>query len=353
MRMEDGTRGTRPESGMSAAEVVDVLFRRWRIWVFTPAILAVLAVVVALLLPLQFRSAASFVPENEQPTMGGLSGLLGEQAAAFGLSALEGMGQGSAFYLDLLRSRAVREKVVEQSYQDRRGEPVGSLVEFFRYEDVEPPERGTEKAIRRLADRTRVSRDLASDVVTLAVTTRDPEVSRQIVDHYLAAVHEFNRTQRAQQTRQRIRFLEDQVRTARAELRAVEDTLERFLEANRYYENSPSLTFQVNRLERRITNTSSIAQRVEQQYQQARLDLLSEIPAISIVDPPHVPQEKVAPRRTMIVLTVTALGLVLGLVAALVVEGGTSLYRSLSAESRRIVDLTGARVRVWLGRVRR
>ena len=78
--------------------------------------------------------------------------------------------------------------------------------------------------------------------------------------------------------------------------------------------------------------------RLQQQLEQAQLDLLGETPTISIVDSPNIPEDSVSPRRIVMVIAATALGFLGGLLLTLMVEGYARIYAALSPSTRSIVD---------------
>lgn len=345
-----------PPRTLSASDLVDTFVRRWRIWVWTPVVLGLLAVVVSLVLTTRYRTYASFLPETPETQPSGLSSLLGAGGAGgvggLDLAALTGAATPSAFYVQLLQSRTVREEVVRHRYDVPEIDFSGNLVDFFDLDDVDPRAKAVEKAVRKLRDATGVSYDVSSGLVTISVTTRSRRMSYDIVNRYMASLEDFNQNRRSLRTRARVRFLETQVDSAQIALRAAEDTLEAFLEQNRSYQNSPALVFQENRLQRHVTTRTGIVQQIRQQYEQAQLDLVASIPTVSIVDEPTVPQEKSSPKRTLIVLGVALVGLILGLVAALLAESWESVRERLTPESRDQLDRLFARFAGFARRLR-
>ena len=327
---------------LSLAELADVLIKRWRIWCFTPLATGLIAVAISLLLTPQFRSSAAFFPEVSRSAAGGLSDALGAQAASLGIDIGQGGSKDGELYLDLIHSRDLRERVVTHRYSSASFQ--GDLLAFFELSGVEPRALAVEKASRELAARARAHHDVVSGVITLSVSTRNPEISQQIVSQFLAELESFNRNQRSSRARERVAFLRRQLEVATQDLARLENTAEQFLERNRAIGDSPSLTFAKARLDRQLAISTGIVTRLQQQLEQSQLELLQETPTISLVDRPSLPQEKIGPRRTLIVITCTMLGAMLGIVLALVAEGVSRSLPSLSPASQSIVARFSARV---------
>ena len=323
---------------LSFAELFEIVVRRRRIWTVTLMVTAVLAVAVALILPPQFRSTASFVPEITGPGAAEPTSFLSEQASAFGFDFGNAASADAAFYVELLRSREIREAIVHKEFHSTKTTFRGDLVEFFEHSDVTPPEKATERALKDLLAKTRVARDGVSGLVTLSTTTSDASISQQIATAYLVELERFNKEQRTTRTRTRLEFLARQLEAAEDNLRTVEDSALAFLEENRLFQDSPDLVFRKARLDRQITLNVGIVSRLQQQLEQAQLDLLRKTPTISVVDSPNTPEARVSPRRKLIVLSAATLGFLGGLLLTLAVEGYARIYAALSPGTRSIVD---------------
>ena len=335
---------------LSPAEILDILVRKRRTWMLTPIVLGALAVVIALVLPPGYRSSASFVPETSGPSGGALDAL-GQQAAAFGFDIGVGLEGEGPLYLDLLRSREVRERVVVAQYALPDRSQTGTLVDYYGLDNVRPAEKAREKARERLGEGSRAAYDPASTIVSLSVITRHREMSQAIVAQYLLELERFNVEKRARHIRDQVEFLQRQLERAKENLRQTEDSLQIFLERNRLYESSPALVFQRTRLDRQVIISTGIVSRLQQQLEQAQLDLLRETPSVSVIDQPNLPQRRVRPRRRMIVVTASLAGLVLGLLLALGAEGAGRMYRELPPHSREEIGAMASQAARFRGRL--
>jgi uncharacterized protein involved in exopolysaccharide biosynthesis len=121
-------------------------------------------------------------------------------------------------------------------------------------------------------------------------------------------VNRFNLERRQSNASQEREFIEGQLSRAESALHAAEDSLRRFLEQNRNYQNSPSLRFRHERLQRRVSLRQQVFSSLSESYQQARIDEVRNTPVITVVQPPELPARP-DPRQ---LLLKGALGLVLG-----------------------------------------
>lgn len=249
-----------------------------------------LAVGLTVLAAPDFTSRTTFTPQADGPSLQGLSGMASQLGIQVPLAA-GGSGQSPAFYADLLRSRELRRATVETSYRVAvaGGDSLsGNLVEIFDVDGPDRPQR-VEAAIKRLSEKTEVSTATETGVVQLSVTTRWPVLSRKIAERMLNLVNKFNLETRRSQAGAERRFLAQRVEEARKDLRAAEDSLERFLTRNRGYENSPQLRFEYERLQRRVSLQQQVYRTLATSFEQAKVEEVRNTPVITVVDPPETP----------------------------------------------------------------
>jgi uncharacterized protein involved in exopolysaccharide biosynthesis len=186
------------------------LLRLWRhrgfIWNVV-WITAVLSLIVAFVIPKRYQSTARLVPgENSNTsTMAGLLNKVSGGTSASGLSldaaGVLGVKTPGAFYVEVLRSRTVRD----------------SLINRFDLR-THYGKRYYQDARKRLDKATDIEEDKKSGVITLSVTDWDRDMAQKMVEAY---IEEMNRlaaelnTSAAHRERQ---FLEDRLKSAKKEL---------------------------------------------------------------------------------------------------------------------------------------
>jgi uncharacterized protein involved in exopolysaccharide biosynthesis len=101
---------------------------------------------------------------------------------------------------------------------------------------------------------------------------------------------------------------------AQQALSIAEDALLAFLVQNRRYQDSPQLSFEYNRLQRRVEQQQQLYTSILTAYEQARIEEVRNTPVITVLDSP----EGTARRSGSTILNVV-LGIVLGFVAAVII----------------------------------
>jgi uncharacterized protein involved in exopolysaccharide biosynthesis len=184
------------------------------------------SIVVAFLIPSHYKSSVRFVPaENSSNTggnsmMGLLSKALGDNDAMtsnFGFDAANLLGAKTpgAFYIEVLRSRTVQDRLIDRF--DLRA----------RYR-----KRTYQEARKKLTKFTEIEEDSKSRVITLTVIDYEPKVAAQIANAY---IDELNRlavdlnTSSAHRERQ---FLEQRLASAKEDLAHATASLSQYTSKN-------------------------------------------------------------------------------------------------------------------------
>lgn len=377
---------------VSVVEAANVLLRHRRKVVGTSFVVALLVVGVALILPPSFTADTSFLPQTGSGS-GQLSQLSGV-AAQFGINVPAGQaGQSPQFYANLLTSRRVLEEAVSVGYSrngkredvddstlrsdsttqlfgrapgiagagDRSSsvnDSSASLVELYEIE-AENQAESVAKAAERLEDAVSVTANSQTGVVELSVTTPWPSVSKQIIERLVTLVNTFNNRLRQSQAAAQAEFASKRLEKAQQELRAAEDRLETFLQRNVGWQQSPSLRFEHDRLQRRVNLKQQVYTSLASRYEEARIDEVRNTPVVTMVTAPQVPAR---PDRKRLPLK-GALGLVLGGIMGVgwaiaaefgqrAREEGAEDYRefvSLKQDALEDVKRAGRRIRRLLG----
>ena len=287
--------GARAE-GISPLEIVHVLLQN-RYVIAVPALLLALTVALFVFLqPRTYIARGAFIPQSsERGGSNRLSGL----AAQFGFNiGSTGSATSSEFYAALLRSRDLIRPLVEREYKvaDRGGrlfwisatERRGTLMDLYEVEADSPFER-RELTVEFLRESITASADLETGIVRFGVEVRWPELAQEIAQLLIDQLSAFNVGTRRSQAAAERQFVEERLASAGGELSDAERSLERFLEQNRTFENSPRLRFQHDRLLRTVTMRQQVYTSLLQAYEQARIEEVRDTPVITIVEAPMLP----------------------------------------------------------------
>jgi uncharacterized protein involved in exopolysaccharide biosynthesis len=271
-------------------DVLGILSRRRKLVLAVPLVLGLAAF-------LFFQFVGSYVSESsitpDEDTSGGLTALVG-LAAQFGARVPGGLSEAVPidFYAQLLRSPALLDAVARHEYRFARTPGGPDTLEGTVYElyGVKGDSRSdsTYKLIKRLQRRVAARTDRLAGIVSLRVKAPWPELAQQINRQMLTALNQFSLEQRQSRAGSQRIFVRDRLTEAWSSLIAVEDSLQRFLEANRSFESSPRLRFEAARFQRRIDLFQQVHTSLAQTFEQASIDQVRNTPVITVVQPPEL-----------------------------------------------------------------
>jgi uncharacterized protein involved in exopolysaccharide biosynthesis len=142
-----------------------------------------------------------------------------------------------------------------------------------------------------------VDADIRTGIVTLTYEHSAPTLAAAVAMAFVQELERFNRVTRQSQAGARRRFTEARVAEASRDLQAAEDSLRTFLTHNRQFAGSPGLQFEHGRLQRALSVQQELYLQLRRELDAARIAEVDDLPAITIVEPPIVPQRKSGPAR--------------------------------------------------------
>ena len=172
-----------------------------------------------------------------------------------------------------------------------------------------------------------------------------------LAERLLKGLNYFNLITRQSQAREERRFTEGRLEDARGSLRAAEDALQRFLQVNREFAESPALVFQQDRLRREVLLQQQVVTSLAQRYEENRIREVRDTPVITVLEKPTLPVLP-DPRGRLLLLSVgTLVALMVGAAVVLAREGmrrqrgedgGDPSYAMLATEWQRIRRMFGS-----------
>lgn len=306
-------------SDISLLTLVNLLLRRRQVVLLTMLTSFIAGVLILLLQHPTYTSYASFMPQQSgRSDVSRFSGL----AAQFGVSLPAGSSaQPPYFYVDLLQSHELLGAAVDKRYlvptADKRRPR--TLIDLFDSPGATPADR-RENAINRLREQAVPSVQLKSGLISLSVTTRYPDLSKQVADTLLGLLNEFNIQSRRTQYAAERQFAEERLEEVRSDVRQAEQKLRAFLEQNRQGASSPRLLFERESLERELELQRQLALSLAQSFEQARLEEFRDTPLIIVVEQPDRPVHQDSRHFMSRSLVAALIGLAFGAALALLLD---------------------------------
>jgi uncharacterized protein involved in exopolysaccharide biosynthesis len=284
-----------------------------------------------------YEVSTTFVPQTSSslPSSG-----LALAASQFGIQ-LPNMSNdnswGPPVYAELLESQDLLEPLaldtimVPELANSRRA--VMDLLDIPA--DIPPAERA-QRTVRELRKHVSAVEDKRLSAVVLTVTTNWPTVSLEMTKRLVDAVTRFNQSTRKSQAGAERLMADSLAGEAERELRASEDRLQSFMQANRVT-GSPNLRFEEDRLQRQVSLRQAVFTSLVQSREEARIREVRETPVLTVLKSPRKPVTS-KPRRAVtkaILLGTTAV--LVALLVAFAREGLAAFARSDRPENRKLM----------------
>jgi uncharacterized protein involved in exopolysaccharide biosynthesis len=272
-------------------DALEGIAKQWKLLVLVPLLFGIALFAVSFLWQPRFEAVAMFAPAEDASSM--LPTSLQSLATQFGV-AIPSSGYNVYYFSQVVQSRAVLERVARDTVKSN-GQSI-SVTELMDVKE-EAPDRRLEKTIKTLQSRMDVRADDQSQVVTLRVVARTPDLAKALGQSVLDALDSVSiATQRIGGSYQR-RFAQAQADSARGSLGDAEDRLRQFYQSNRNIASSPTLQVEEARLRRQIQIIQDVYLALVNQAEAAKLQEARNTPSISMVQSPLASTRKVWPRR--------------------------------------------------------
>jgi len=253
-----------------------------------------LALIIVLIMPNQYRSEASILPTGKQDNLSALKMLAGFSGA--GMDTDE---NSSALFPEVLVSNQVRDAIISHRYSVDLGDSPKKIT-LKEYFDLEKPERLREA----LDEITQIETDDETGIIYISITTENPKFSQQILTQTLAELENYNLNIRRSKAKESELYLERELKERAEILAESEKALEDFQKANQdwYGSSDPEILMNLGRLKRDIEINSQTYLLLREQYEIARLTAQKDVPIVRILDMPSLPTIKSSPRRAIIII---------------------------------------------------
>ena len=164
--------------------------------------------------------------------------------------------------------------------------------------------------------------------VTLEFSDEDKFVAAQVAERAKELLQERIIAFKNQSARELLDFTTKQYQENKTSYEALQDSIAIFKDQNL---NISSSLYQnrLDRLERELNIASSVVEQLASQVEQAKLQVNKDTPVFTIIEPVTVPFERSAPKRSLIVVIWTFLGVVLSTGYILVKDPAKEIFASI------------------------
>lgn len=311
-------------SDISLPRIFQYIFKNRRLVILGGALGFFLVAIRVLVQPRVYRSEITVTGVDPSGSESRLIGL----ASQFGLADLAGQRGGGIvpttdFIGQLTSSSAILDKILSSSVSrsgDDTGSPLITLIEPENGKGTQSISNSARilSARQKLDGMINVQKNKLTNTTTLSVTTKWPEVSKQIAETLVVELNGFFLRLRRQQAEEERRFSQERIEERQRDLREAEERLSDFLLANRQYTVSPALVVEHERLQRQVNSKSQVVTGLVQSFDEASIRATRDTPLILVISPALTPVDPVPRHLILLVLMGTVSGILASILFLLI-----------------------------------
>jgi uncharacterized protein involved in exopolysaccharide biosynthesis len=258
---------------------------------------------LSLLMPNYYRSEARILPVESKTS--GNFGQVATAAAALGFS-VPGQDSGDGNFVEILNSRWMLENIVNTKYSfHARSWRFGpeelhnqNLLDYFHLKNID-------QGVSVAKSMFLISRDIKSKLLVIAVETKSPELSQQMVQNATKLLESFVLGKTQTRGGSKAIFAQARLQDARKEMTQAESVFRDFLAGNRNYlvSNDPTVRLTGARLEAELKLRQQMVLTLAISHEQALMEEKNDLPILNVMDLGNLPINKSRPARAMLVLS--------------------------------------------------
>ena len=195
------------------------------------------------------------------------------------------------------------------------------IIKRLSYED--------EQLFNYLKELVTIDVDKKEGFITLSVQDKDPQVAAIVAQNTQHLLQQKVIDFKIKNAQELLTFTETLYTEKKVAFEALQDELASFRDQ---HQNISSGLFEnkLSRLESELTIARSVYEDLSKQVEQARIQVSKDTPIFTIIDPVVIPNQRTSPKRTLIVIIWSFLGLIMGLAYILLKEPMTHLAKEIT-----------------------
>lgn len=300
---------------------LNVLFKRWKLIAIIFVIVVFFAALFSVLKRPVYTAEVTILPSFE--TQSGAPGSLyplSDIATQLGLSPGEVGINSPLIYEKMLKSRELIDRVVQRKFISSRDNKEKTLIQIYRLDKEKNLGKQLYLAYTTLLDGMKVKIDNESMTLTLYINSKDPNLAAIIANAIIEELDEYNREILTIKAATNKEFTEDRLNDTREKLRLAEEELKIFCQENRRIEDSPELSLELGRLLREVKLQEELFITLSREFELARIQEVKDTPIVYTLGKARPPIEKSSPKRKLNVLIAAVVSLIFGFGAAFLCE---------------------------------
>lgn len=165
--------------------------------------------------------------------------------------------------------------------------------------------------INELQSRIVITFDRKTGVIVINAKMPDPVVAATVAQKSVEYLKEYVTSYRTDKAKNQVKFLGNQVIEAKKRYQNAEAKLAHFRDQNRFLALQTA-KIEEQRLQADYILAQNLFNNLSQQYEQAKIRVQEDTPVFKTLEPPTIPLKRSEPKRTLIVIGFSIIGLIIG-----------------------------------------
>lgn len=337
-------------------DIIRQLWMKRRFILITTGVFFLLGIFIALTSPVSYSASSTIVPQSSQRNTGNLGGLASMMGVNLA-SSMTGETLSPTVYPNIVKSVPFCREIMQMPIPVKKSSTPITLYEYYNYKQYQQKNllnaikkytiglpgvilssinKNTSneeaavaytdtisgevlsltskerKAISLIQQNILFESNFRDGYIKLGYSFAEPEAAAAIADHLFKTLEKYVKDYKAQKQQDNLLFVESNYSEARKDFLQKQTNLAAFQDANRGLVSAMART-----TERRLSSEYDIAftvyNELAKQLEQAKLSVKESTPVLTIIDPVVVPQQRSAPRRSMIIAVFLFLGLIVSM----------------------------------------
>ena len=293
---------------ITLSDIVLFLWDRKYAIIAITVLCAAAGVVRALIAPVKYQSVSRLITKSGSNNKSELA----QMAALAGYSVGGGGSTDLSEYLpEVIKDREFLLKILNRKW--RFGDDSLLLEQVW---EMEPDTTGEDwrhvyesrkvQALRG-GDYVSLSKDAKTGLFTLKTLFSGPDLAFQINAYVLELLDQYVRSSLKSQAKEKREFIEKRLEEVKHDLAVAENVLANFKERN-VGSVAPKVMVEEQRLQRKVMINQEVYLELQKQYEAARIQEKNDQPLIEVITRPEIPVDRASPKRRLIVMLSTLLG---------------------------------------------
>lgn len=339
------------EQEIDLIEIIQNLWLNRRLIIKTTLVFMALGLFIAVFSAKEYTTQCTMVPQSSDKSIGGNIGGLAALAGA-NLGATSGENSLSPqVYPIILKSIPFQKELIYTPFDFEQVDHPISLLEYYSHKEYQPfnllafiksytlglpaviittirgkqaPETGTsdqpilalteneKSCIKILESKIGLNLNSKDGYITLTVNMPEPLLAAQVALKAQTLLQQYITEFKVEKVQFNLNFVQERFDEAQQDFERIQEERAIFRDANKNVISAKAQT-ESERLDARYNLSLGIYTELAKQLEQAKIQVKETIPILTIIDPVSVPSERSKPKRGLICILFTFLGICIGI----------------------------------------